>query len=116
MLLWGKCLNELIQTELSNNPIFVQIYNIWKKYHNLDIHAGTPEQESALRNAVANNIIPSLSMDYYDQHCVYLKSIDLYDITLPDGTQYHYGHGYTTQPIPDTDLKQIYTFMTIMNA
>lgn len=113
ILLYGNCLDELSQIdELAKDPLFIQIYELWKKYHNHELHAGTPEQETALRNAVANEILPSLSMEYHNQHCMYLKSIGLYEIILPDNTIYHYGQGWSQQPIPNEDLTSMQTLMS----
>ena len=89
----------------------MKIYAMYCKYNNNDIHAGTQEQEDALRNAVADGIIPSLHMKYHELHKEYLQSINLYDITLSDGTSYKYGHGWSYKPIPDDDILTIQTLI-----
>lgn len=110
-LLWGDCLHELAKTELQSNDLFIKIYTLYCKYHNNDIHAGTPEQEIALRTAVAENIIPSLDIAYHNMHKEYLQSINLYTIILNDGTPYTYGQGWLYRPIPTTDVEIIHQLL-----
>lgn len=113
LILGGNCIDELSKTpELAKNNTFMQIHKLWKEYHLNDLHAGTPKQETALRFAVANDMIPSLSTDYYEEQCEYLKSINLFEVTLSDGTTYRYGHGWLYKPIPDDDLTLIQKLMS----
>ena len=109
----GQCLDDLNEfPELNKNKTFAKVYNLWKKHHLNSMHAGTPEQEKALKSAVVDDIIPSLSASNYDMHCEYLKAIGLYEVTLPDGSSYRYGHGWLYEPIPDEDLTEIQNLLS----
>lgn len=113
IIMAGQCLDDLNEfPELTGNKTFVKVYNLWKKHHLNSMHAGTPEQEKALKAAVVDGIIPSLSASCYSMHCDYLKSIGLYDVALPDGSSYRYGHGWLYEPIPDEDLAEIQNLLT----
>lgn len=87
----GQCLDTL--SELIDDPVFTQIYWLWKRYHLNDLHAGTPVQEYALEHAHIT--------DYKDR-CEYLKSIGLYEVG-----GYKYGHGWLTEKIESHDLELI---------
>lgn len=116
-LLWGQCLEELSQTpEMQTNDTFQEIYDLWRKYHLNNMHAGTPEQETALREAVANDAVPSLSPMYLTEQLRYLKSIGMDIVTDPDGTEHRFGHGWVYNnhkyaSIPDDDLTRIKNLM-----
>lgn len=104
----GQCLDTIAETNLGKNAIFQEIYDLWKKYHLNDMHAGTPAQEKALRDAVATGEL-SASSNYTEQ-VAYLKSIRLYvDDSVKDakGEAYRYGHGWLYEPIPVEDIIRI---------
>ena len=90
----GQCLDSL--SELIDDPVFTQIYWLWKRYHLNDLHAGTPVQEYALEHAP----FPK-NADYKDR-CEYLKSIGLYEVG-----GFKYGHGWLTEEIESHDLELI---------
>lgn len=100
----GQCFDEMAETSLKENDLFRCLYKLWKLYHLNDMHAGTPEQEEALKQARKENIIPSGD---YTKDCEFLKSKNLYEVTLPDGTPYKYGHSWLYEPIPEDDLQII---------
>lgn len=109
-LLTGECFDELNATpEMQTNQVFQDIYHLWKEYNNIQIHAGTPTQENALKTAIANDEIPSLQLQFYDEQTTYLESIGLLTETLLDGSIYKYGQGYTKQygHIPECDVTKI---------
>ena len=92
----GQCLDSL--SELIDDPVFTQIYWLWKRYHLNDLHAGTPVQEYALEHAP----ICSLRKADYKYRCEYLKSIGLYEVG-----GFKYGHGWLTEKIESHDLELI---------
>lgn len=91
----GQCLDEL--KKYIHNDTYDTIYNMWKKHHLNDLHAGTVAQEEALEKAGytgwANN---------YKECCDYLESIGLFD-----DNGYKFGHGWLKREIPDEDLNTI---------
>lgn len=104
----GQCLDTISETNLGQNTLFQEIYDLWQKHHLNDMHAGTPAQEKALKDAIENEIL-SKSASYTEQ-VAYLKSIQMYvDETVKDskGKGYRYGHGWLYEPIPDEDIKRI---------
>lgn len=90
----GQCLDEL--SKLIDDPVFTQIYWLWKRYHLNDLHAGTPVQEYALEHAT---FPPDTD---YKARCEYLKSIGLYEVG-----GYKYGHDWLTETIEPHDLELI---------
>ena len=105
----GQCLDIIAATNLGKMPLFQEIYDLWKKHHLNDMHAGTPAQEKALHDAVKAGILPT-TYDYVKQ-VAYLKSINLYTdkyITNTNETRDHcYGCDWLYQPIPAADLARI---------
>lgn len=97
----GQCLDSL--SELIDDPVFTQIYWLWKRYHLNDLHAGTPVQEYALEHAPNGSL---LEADYKDR-CEYLKSIGLYEVG-----GHKYGHGWLTEQIESHDLELIKSIAT----
>ena len=105
----GQCLDEI--AKYIKSPLFHQIYIFWKKYHLNGMHAGTPEQEKAVKEwEAAGN-------EYnYNAACEMLKSCGLYEVPLnsrlvgtrnADGKPYKYGHGWIIEDIPGDDLQKI---------
>lgn len=104
----GQCLDTIAETNLGKNALFQEIYYLWKKHHLNDMHAGTPAQEKALRDAVATGALPASSN--YTKQVAYLKSVQLYvDDSVKDknGEGYRYGHSWLYQPIPAEDIERI---------
>lgn len=97
---------DTIARYIKNNSLFDKIYRLWNLYHLNDLHAGTPEQESALKQAVINHELNSYGANNYKESCDYLKQKNLYEISY-QGKPYKYGHGWIYYPIPEHDLKSI---------
>ena len=90
---------ELSQIE-AKSSLFATIKEMWSKYHLNDMHAGTPEQEEALKKA---NL---LSADVFEEACEFLKKEGLYEVEY-EGKPYRYGSGWLHFPIPKKDLEKI---------
>ena len=97
----GQCLDEIAKYKKAN-PLFKELYQYWRNYHLNGMHAGTVEQEQALKEA---NIIG------YDEACEYLKSINLYEVEY-NGKPYKYGHGWIYQALPEDVLERITKIIT----
>ncbi len=97
----GQCLDSL--SELITDPLFTQIYFLWKRYHLNDLHAGTPVQEYALEHSPIGSLLEA----DYKHRCEYLKSIGLYEVS-----GYKYGHGWLTETIEPHDLELIKSIAT----
>lgn len=100
----GQCLDEL--AKYIHTDIFKTIYRLWKQYHLNDMHAGTEEQENALKEAVKEGKLQKYGANNYEETCNYLKSIDLYEVEH-QGKPYKYGHGWLYREIPEEDLQII---------
>jgi hypothetical protein len=115
----GQCFDDLKEIpEVGELPIFKEIYDLWKKYHLNDLHAGTKEQEDILKEAVKTGELEGYGANYYKETCDYLESKDmLYDKKYlvekkqADGTikrvPYRYGTGWLKEEIPEEDLLRI---------
>ena len=99
----GQCLDRLNEfPSVRNNSTFKKIYHLWKNYHLNDMHAGTAEQEAALKEHFGKN-----HADFYER-CDYLKSINLFTVKHPyTGEPYAYGSGWLYREIPEEDVKLI---------
>ena len=105
----GQCLDEI--AKYIHSPVFRQIYTFWKKYHLNGMHAGTPEQEKAVKEwEAAGNKYD------YSAACEMLKACGLYEVPLncrlvgtrnADGEPYKYGSGWVIEDIPKDDLQKI---------
>ena len=92
----GQCLDEIYPFK-KNNPTFKAIYEMWKKHHLNDMHAGTEKQEEALEKAGYTGWAND-----YEECCKYLKSIGLYE-----DNGYKFGTGWLKREISEEDLKII---------
>lgn len=114
----GQCFDDLKEIpEVGELPIFKEIYDLWKKYHLNDLHAGTKKQEDILKEAVKTRELEEYGANYKEK-CDYLESKDmLYDKKYlvekkqADGTikrvPYKYGTGWLKEEIPEGDLLRI---------
>lgn len=103
----GQCL-DTIKKFIPDNDIFNRIYTIWKRYHLNGLHAGTPEQESAL-----NKHFNEIGERYdYRLACDYLKSINLYEVEI-NGKPYKYGHSWLCEEIPENIQQEIESLFTL---
>ena len=119
----GQCLDDAnIVRKMAHNRLYMEILNLWKKYHLNDMHAGTPTQEKCLQehknesDAIRRQLEqahpyynckylqPNISQ--YEIDCEILKKYGLYEVTH-DGKPYKYGHGWLYEPIPQKDLQRI---------
>lgn len=103
ILAGGQILDELKQ--YINDSTFLEIYDLWKRYHLNTMHAGTKAQEAALRQYHIDNGLPEDIFDYVTD-CEYLKSINLYE-DVYNNKPYIYGSGWITERIPEDDLNII---------
>lgn len=104
IIIGGQCFDTLAQTDIANDPTFIEVYRLWKLYHLNDMHAGTPEQEGAIRQGIKNGEL-SRNADYTST-VQYLKEKNLYEVPL-NRTTYRYGHAWLYEPIPEEDLDKI---------
>lgn len=103
----GQCLDDAAFMKLAaENKVLEEIIRLWKAYHLNDLHAGTPEQEKALKEVNLGRACD------YDKACDYLKSIGLYEVEY-QGKPYRYGSGWIFYPIPQDDLKKIHQLLLI---
>ena len=108
IIMGGQCIDTLLndlRNQLKAKGILEEMEEIgrlWKAYHLNDMHAGTPEQEAALKEAGLTEFASD-----YEKCCEYLKSVGMYEVELEDGTMYKFGHGWLTQPIPEDELEKI---------
>lgn len=104
IVMGGQCINTVLEQfsdrleELGLLKEYQTIADLWKKYHLNAMHAGTPEQEAALKDFPEKD---------YTKRCDYLKERGLYEVILPDGESYKYGHGWLAEEIPEEDLAKI---------
>lgn len=103
----GQCL-DTIARHLKGNQVFMMIYDLWKKYHLNDMHAGTPEQESFVDNWKRNGG----KQDYYSV-CTALKDAGLYEVEH-NGKPYRYGSSWLYQEIPVEDINAIKHFIKVL--
>lgn len=102
----GQCLDKI--AEYIKDPLFTEIYRLWKKYHLNGMHAGAPEQEEAIKKMGSRQY-------NYKTVCEYLKNIDLYEVMytgpsvgrMYDNELYKYGTAWLIQEIPESDLLRI---------
>ena len=97
---WGQAF-DAVNTMGVKSLVFDKIYKFWKLYHMNDMHAGTIEQENALKNIHYTN-----GRYDYEEACTYLKFIGLYEVKYK-GNMYKYGHGWIKYDIPAYDLAEI---------
>lgn len=86
-IMCGQCLDELY-SYLKFNPLFMEIYWLWRKYHLNYVNAGTIEQERCLNMYRKRG-------DSYPEDCETLKQHGLYEI---EG--YKYGHAWLHRELP----------------
>ena len=102
----GQCLDEIAM--FLQNPKFITIHKLWKKYHLNDMHAGTPEQEQ-----LVDDYFKAEHKNYnYDEAKKVLEDNNMLTVKLPDGTDYTYGTGWLYEPIPEEDLNTIVKLLT----
>ena len=92
---------------LRDDPLFAELYRLYSLYNRNDLHAGTPAQEEAIRQAIRDG---ELNDPARVEIVSYLKSLRLYvDETVRDaaGDAHRYGHGRIYAEIPKYALYRI---------
>lgn len=105
-VIWGgQCVDDIAKQfeEIRNNGLYMEIMGLWEKYHLNDMHAGTPEQEKAVKELRERNNGRYLN---YDEICLHLKWMELYEVEL-NGESYRYGSAWLYEEIPEKDLRRI---------
>ena len=108
----GQCLDTIkeYRRQLSDPALFDELYTLWSKYHLNGMHAGTPEQETAIDEwEKAGNKYE------YKAVCDYLKSVGMYEVVYSglsvgrryENESYKYGHAWLVQEIPAEVLTRI---------
>ena len=117
ILLGGQCLDGIIRfrDQLKHKEIFDEVYVLWKNWHLNGMHAGTPEQEAAIKawKACGNKY------DYNDA-CDFLKKIGLYEAPYKglavgsylDTDNYQYGTKWLIRELPEKVLARIEYLMS----
>jgi hypothetical protein len=110
-LIGGQAFETVIDLykNLKYNPLFMEIVDLWRKYHLNDMHPGTVEQEQAIQEGIDNNLF--LRNDYVTK-VAYLQSIDLYEVEY-EGKPYKYGSAWLFREIPTEDINRIKKIMGI---
>ena len=115
----GQCLDEIAKYKLPHNQdLFDFLYEMWKKYHLNDMHAGTVEQEEAIEKWKAQG-----NKYDYTKVCEYLKEIGLYEVEYhgldynkhdEDGNYipYRYGSAWLYREIDADDLERIKSILS----
>lgn len=127
ILMGGQCFDTILNDfpEVKKNPIFMEVYDLWKKYHLNDLRAGTKAQEDLLKEAVKNGELNTYGANNYKETCAYLESKNmLYDKNYlvskkqKDGStkkvpyRYRYGTDWLKEEIPEQDLLRIKSLIT----
>ena len=79
-----------------------KIQNIWERWHLNDMRAGTPKQESFVRDWLNNHKFD------YTEICMALSEVDL----LNDNG-YKYGSSWLTEKVPDEVIKYLFSLPAI---
>lgn len=108
----GQCLDTIAQyrNQLKDKERFDEIYDLWKHYHLNGLHAGTPEQEAAVKEwKNAGNKYD------YNAVCDMLKACGLYEVNytgisvgrMYNHEPYKYGQAWLVQTLPDDVIQRI---------
>lgn len=117
-LMCGQCFNDLLKDypELGENEIFVEVHDLWSKYHLNDMRAGTPEQQAAIKEWREQG-----HKYDYNKACAYLKKIGLYEVPVSTidiknnpyfadkdpNSMYRYGNAWLKEEVPKKDVLRI---------
>ena len=104
----GQCLDEI--AEHVHTPLFREIFELWNKWHLNGLHAGTPEQEKAIKEWEAQG-----NKYDYDKACEHLKNLDLYAVCYTGHGQsqeynndlYVYGTDWIIRELPKNVIKRV---------
>jgi len=113
----GQCLEEIKKhrAQLEDKELFDEVYRLWKAYHLNGMHAGTPEQEAAVKEYTNTG-----NKYEYTAVCNYLKCRGLYEINFTgkscgryyNNELYRYGTAWIIDDIPGGDLLRIEHIIT----
>lgn len=108
----GQCLDEIAKyhEQLDDVDTFDMLYSLWKEWHLNGLHAGTSEQEAAVREWEADG-----NTYDYNAVCDMLKEKGLYEVNYTgisvgkryDNEPYRYGSAWLVREIPGNVLIQI---------
>ena len=110
----GQCLETI--AEYIDDPVFMQILNLWRKYHLNGMHAGTPEQEAFVERYLADMKATDPNHRYdYTEAKEALKAAGLLTVEytgkttgrMYDHEPYTYGHGWVVNDLPESVLEEI---------
>lgn len=104
-IMGGQCLDHLRATSerLRDDSLFKELFGLWQRWHLNGLHAGTPEQEAAIKEwEAAGNRYD------YTKACEMLKARGLYEVPFTgltvgrryNGELYKYGHGWVVEELP----------------
>lgn len=104
----GQCLDEI--AKYVHTPLFKEIYELWDKYHLNGMHAGTPEQEAAVKEWMNQG-----NQYDYTEACKMLEKKGLLEVNFTGMTvgrvynnePYKYGHGWVVGILPEEVLKRV---------
>ena len=102
IIMFGQCLDTI--SKYVKSPVFDKLYDLWKKYHNNDMHFGTEEQEAYLGSK-------GIALHDMNKAIEALKEAGMEKDS--DGTVY--GHKWYYHPIPEKDLDDIKKLLTGKN-
>ena len=97
----GQCLDEIkvFENQLRDPKLFNVLWDLWKRFHLNNLHAGTVEQE-----AEVEKFFEVTEQEYdYSKACEHLKQVGLFEVEY-NGKPYKYGYSWITFPIPENDL------------
>ena len=99
----GQCIDSILESvpSLKHNKLYMEVVELWKKWHLNDMHAGTPEQERFIKSWIEKG-----NKYDYTTICEHLQAVGLYEVEY-NGSWYKYGHGWLYQEIDAIDLQRI---------
>lgn len=102
----GQCLDDMLKLAKSSGwksnsiALLSEIVDLWEKHHLNNMHAGTRQQEEALKDFKGD----------YSARCERLKELNLYEVEH-EGKPYKYGHGWIYFDIPAEDIARIWNLL-----
>lgn len=110
ILVGGQCLDTIAEFK-EKDPVFQEIYRLWKSFHLNTMRAGTKEQETEVKKWLKE------TGNRYDFHgaCEHLKAVGLYETTY-NNKPYRYGCGWIYEEIPEDDLNKIKELLAYQEA
>lgn len=114
----GQCLDTIARykSQLSDPDTFTALYDLWKNYHLNGLHAGTPEQEKAVKEWEQEG-----HRYDYTAACEMLKEKGLYEVNFTgltvgrrfENEPYKYGHGWVIQELPGDVLLKVEHMLSV---